>query len=60
MRVFCMVIVFLIGTAGSGKSLLTSSLNQWLKVGKQKSALVNLDPGVANLPYTPTTTSQQH
>jgi hypothetical protein len=48
-----MVVVFLVGTAGSGKSLLTSALDQWLKVGKQKSALVNLDPGVLNLPYTP-------
>jgi GTPase SAR1 family protein len=48
-----MFIVFIIGTAGSGKSLLTSSLNEWLKVGKQKAATVNLDPGVLNLPYTP-------
>ena len=48
-----MVVIFIIGTAGSGKSLLTASLNEWLKVGKQKSATVNLDPGVLNLPYTP-------
>ncbi len=48
-----MVIVFIIGTAGSGKSLLTASLNEWLKVGKQKAATVNLDPGVLTLPYTP-------
>ena len=48
-----MVVIFLIGTAGSGKSLLTASLNEWLKVGKQKSLTVNLDPGVLNLPYAP-------
>jgi len=48
-----MFIVFIIGTAGSGKSLLTASLNEWLKVGKQKTATVNLDPGVLNLPYVP-------
>lgn len=48
-----MVIVFIIGTAGSGKSLLTASLNEWLKVGKQKAATVNMDPGVITLPYTP-------
>ena len=48
-----MFIVFIIGTAGSGKSLLTASLNEWLKVGKQKTATVNLDPGVLTLPYTP-------
>jgi GTPase SAR1 family protein len=48
-----MVIVFVIGTAGSGKSLLTASFNEWLKVGKQKAATVNLDPGVLHLPYVP-------
>jgi GTPase SAR1 family protein len=48
-----MVIVFIVGTAGSGKSLLTASLDEWLKVGKQKTATVNLDPGVLTLPYTP-------
>jgi len=48
-----MFIVFIIGTAGSGKSLLTSAFNEWLKVGKQKTATVNLDPGVLTLPYTP-------
>jgi polynucleotide 5'-kinase involved in rRNA processing len=42
------VVVFVIGTAGSGKSLLTASLTEWLKVGKQKAATVNLDPGVVN------------
>jgi len=48
-----MFITFIIGTAGSGKSLLTASLNEWLKVGKQKTATVNLDPGVLTLPYVP-------
>ena len=48
-----MVVIFIIGTAGSGKSLLTSSLNELLKIGKQKSITVNLDPGVLNLPYVP-------
>lgn len=48
-----MVVIFILGTAGSGKSLLTASLNEWLKVGKQKSMTVNLDPGVLKLPYVP-------
>jgi GTPase SAR1 family protein len=48
-----MLSVFIIGTAGSGKSLLTASLNEWLKVGKQKTATVNLDPGALVLPYVP-------
>jgi GTPase SAR1 family protein len=48
-----MVVIFLLGTAGSGKSLLAASLNELLKFQKQKSSIVNLDPGVSNLPYKP-------
>jgi GTPase SAR1 family protein len=48
-----MFIVFIIGTAGSGKSLLTATFNEWLKVGKQDTVTVNLDPGVLTLPYVP-------
>jgi GPN-loop GTPase len=48
-----MVVVFIVGTAGSGKSLLTASLTEWLKVDKQKTTIVNLDPGVVTLPYAP-------
>jgi GTPase SAR1 family protein len=48
-----MVVIFIIGTAGSGKSLLTASFNEWLKVGKQNAVTVNLDPGVLHLPYVP-------
>ncbi len=48
-----MFIAFIIGTAGSGKSLLTASLVEWLTMEKQKVATVNLDPGVATLPYAP-------
>jgi GTPase SAR1 family protein len=48
-----MFIVFIIGTAGSGKSLLTSAFANWLKISKQDVAIVNLDPGVSFLPYSP-------
>ena len=48
-----MFIVFFIGTAGSGKSLLTSAFNEWLILNKQEVITVNLDPGVLKLPYTP-------
>jgi len=48
-----MFIVFIIGTAGSGKSLLTASFSDWLKLSKQNVIAVNLDPGVLTLPYTP-------
>jgi len=48
-----MPIVFIIGTAGSGKSLFTSAFSEWLKMAKQDVAVVNLDPGVIKLPYSP-------
>jgi len=48
-----MFIIFIIGTAGSGKSLLTASFNKWLKIGKQNVTTVNLDPGTLTLPYVP-------
>ena len=44
---------FIIGTAGSGKSLLTSAFSDWLKMKGQDIISVNLDPGVLDLPYTP-------
>jgi len=46
-------LIFIVGTAGSGKSLLTSAFSDWLKLKKQDVVVVNLDPGVLNLPYTP-------
>lgn len=48
-----MLIVFIIGTAGSGKSMLTAAFSEWLKISKQNVAVVNLDPGVLTLPYAP-------
>ncbi len=45
--------VFIVGTAGSGKSRLTAALSEWLKMSKQDVAVVNLDPGVSTLPYSP-------
>ncbi len=48
-----MFMIFIIGTAGSGKSLLTSAFSEWLKISKQEVAIVNLDPGAFTLPYSP-------
>jgi len=48
-----MPIAFIIGTAGSGKSLLTAAFSEWLKMSKQDVAVVNLDPGALKLPYSP-------
>jgi GTPase SAR1 family protein len=48
-----MFIVFIVGTAGSGKSLLTATFGEWLKMSKQDVSIVNLDPGAVTLPYSP-------
>jgi GPN-loop GTPase len=48
-----MDIVFLTGTAGSGKSLLTHALKTWYVNRTEDAIAVNLDPGVVTLPYEP-------
>jgi GPN-loop GTPase len=48
-----MNLIFVTGTAGSGKSLLTSSLVSWYREKSQDAITVNLDPGVLSLPYDP-------
>ncbi len=48
-----MFIVFIIGTAGAGKSSFTAAFGEWLKMSKQDVSMVNLDPGVLTLPYSP-------
>jgi len=44
--------IFITGTAGSGKSLLTSKLHEYYTKNGAFVAVLNLDPGVKNLPYT--------
>jgi GTPase SAR1 family protein len=46
-------LVFVTGTAGSGKSLLTSALKSWYVNRGEDVIAVNLDPGVVDLPYDP-------
>ena len=45
--------IFVAGTAGSGKSLLTSALRDWYVRKSTNVVTLNLDPGVLNLPYQP-------
>jgi len=45
--------VYFLGTAGSGKSSLTSSFSEWLTANNVDLATVNLDPSVIQLPYSP-------
>ena len=43
--------IFISGTAGSGKSLLTSKLYEYYTKNGAFAAILNLDPGVENMPY---------
>ena len=45
--------IFITGTAGSGKSLLTSKLLQWYEDHDSFAIGLNLDPGTIDLPYEP-------
>ena len=45
--------LFIVGTAGSGKSTLTSAFSDWLKAQEQSTLLVNLDPAAQILPDEP-------
>jgi len=44
--------IFISGTAGAGKSLLTSKLLEYYTKNGAFAAILNLDPGVESLPYT--------
>src|SRR6476646_1113025 len=44
--------IFLVGTAGSGKSLLASKILDYYSRNGAFVGMLNLDPGVENLPYT--------
>jgi len=48
-----MYVTFIIGTAGSGKSLLAGTYTNWLHEKEEYSITVNLDPGAVTLPYKP-------
>ncbi|MEM2739483.1 MAG: ATP/GTP-binding protein [Candidatus Bathyarchaeia archaeon] len=48
-----MFLAFMVGSAGCGKSMLTSALAEYLLEKEQDVCTVNLDPGAVNLPYNP-------
>jgi len=43
--------IFVVGTAGAGKSLLTSKIHEYYTSNGAFAAILNLDPGVESLPY---------
>jgi GTPase SAR1 family protein len=47
-----MFLIFVLGTAGSGKSELTGVFTRWLEIQGEDAMSVNLDPGAITLPYS--------
>ena len=45
--------IFVTGTAGSGKSMLTSKILEYYQNNGVFASVLNLDPGVESLPYRP-------
>ena len=48
-----MKVIFVTGTAGAGKSLLTSKIKEYYTKNAAFPITLNLDPGVGDLPYSP-------
>jgi GTPase SAR1 family protein len=48
-----MFTVFIVGTAGSGKTTLVNSFAEWLEDNQYDVAIVNLDPAAEYVPYIP-------
>jgi GTPase SAR1 family protein len=47
-----MYLIFVLGTAGSGKSELTGVFTRWLELQGEDAMAVNLDPGAITVPYS--------
>jgi GTPase SAR1 family protein len=45
------IFLYIVGAAGSGKSTLTQGYKVWMDTMGYNAATVNLDPGVAHVPY---------
>jgi GPN-loop GTPase len=52
--------IYITGTAGSGKSLLTSNLLQWYIDHDNFPITLNLDPAISELPYLPDVDIRDH
>jgi GTPase SAR1 family protein len=46
-----MSMIFVVGTAGSGKSTLVGAFTRWLELHREDAMAVNLDPGAIVMPY---------
>jgi hypothetical protein len=45
--------LYLVGTAGSGKTRMTAAMQRWMQEHSLDAITVNLDPGAESLPYVP-------
>jgi hypothetical protein len=45
-------LIFVLGTAGSGKSELTGTFTRWLEMQGEDAMAINLDPGAITIPYS--------
>ncbi|RLI86118.1 MAG: GTPase [Archaeoglobales archaeon] len=54
------IFIYFIGTAGSGKTYLTKAFSDFLDLKKISHIIVNLDPGVDELPYQPDVDVREH
>jgi len=45
-------LIFVLGTAGSGKSELTGAFTRWLEMQGEDAMAINLDPGAITIPYS--------
>ncbi len=45
--------IIIMGPAGSGKTLLALALSEWLGQNGLENIIINMDPAVESLPYTP-------
>ena len=45
--------LYIIGTAGSGKSAMTGAFQSWMHTQNLDVVTLNLDPGAETLPYSP-------
>lgn len=52
--------IFVAGTAGAGKSLLTAKLHEYYTQNGAFTSILNLDPGVISIPYTPDIDIRDH
>jgi GPN-loop GTPase len=52
--------IFVAGTAGAGKSLLATKLHEYYTQNGAFTSVLNLDPGVISIPYTPDIDIRDH